>query len=69
MLKNYMHKRERYYAMLNDNRVVQPFAFGAEFVTENVTGTTRASCSLIMRILRSLRATSILLHLIASNLV
>jgi pimeloyl-ACP methyl ester carboxylesterase len=38
MLKNYMHKRERYYAMLNDNRVVQPFEFGAEFVAEHVNG-------------------------------
>ena len=38
MLKKYMHKRERYYAMLNDNRVVQPFEFGAEFVAEHVNG-------------------------------
>jgi hypothetical protein len=38
MLKNYMHKRERYYAMLNDNRVMQPFEFGAEFVSEHVNG-------------------------------
>ena len=38
MLKNYMHKRERHYAMLNDNRVVQPFEFGAEFVSEHVNG-------------------------------
>ena len=27
-----MHKRERYFAMLNDNRTVQPFGWGAEFV-------------------------------------
>jgi hypothetical protein len=33
-----MHKRERYFAMLNDNRVVQPFAFGAEFVADHVNG-------------------------------
>ena len=33
-----MHNRERYYAMLNDNRVVQPFEFGAEFVSEHVNG-------------------------------
>jgi hypothetical protein len=33
-----MHKRERYYAMLNDNRVVQPFEFGAEFVSDHVNG-------------------------------
>jgi len=32
MLKRYMHKRERYFAMLNDNRTVQPFEWGAEFV-------------------------------------
>ena len=38
MLKNYMHKRERYYAMLNDNRVVQPFEFGEEFISEHVNG-------------------------------
>jgi pimeloyl-ACP methyl ester carboxylesterase len=38
MLKWYMHRRERYFAMLNDNRVVLPFEFGAEFVTEHVNG-------------------------------
>ena len=38
MLKWYMHRRERYFAMLNDNRVVQPFAFGAEFVADHVNG-------------------------------
>lgn len=27
-----MHKRERYFAMLNDDRVVHPFAWGTEFV-------------------------------------
>jgi pimeloyl-ACP methyl ester carboxylesterase len=32
MLKKYFHKRERYYAMLNDNRVVRPFGWGTEFV-------------------------------------
>jgi pimeloyl-ACP methyl ester carboxylesterase len=32
MLKRYMHKRERHFAMLNDNRTVQPFEWGAEFV-------------------------------------
>ena len=31
MLKRYMHKRERYFAMLNDNRTVQPFAWGEDF--------------------------------------
>jgi len=38
MLKRYMHKRERYYAMLNDNRVVHPFGWGAEFVSDHVNG-------------------------------
>jgi hypothetical protein len=33
-----MHRRERYFAMLNDNRVVQPFAFGAEFVADHING-------------------------------
>ncbi len=27
-----MHKRERYFAMLNDNRVVSPFEWGTEFI-------------------------------------
>lgn len=26
-----MHKRERYFALLNDNRIVRPFEWGAEF--------------------------------------
>ncbi len=39
MLKRYMHKRERYFALLNDNRTVQPFGWGAEFVI-NGTRTT-----------------------------
>ena len=38
MLKNYMHKRERHYAMLNNNRVVQPFGWGTEFVSEHANG-------------------------------
>src|SRR6478672_6739007 len=38
MLKRYMHKRERHFAMLNDNRVVQPFGWGTEFVLEHVNG-------------------------------
>ncbi len=33
MLKRYMHNRERHLAMLNDNRSVQSFEWGAEFVT------------------------------------
>jgi hypothetical protein len=32
MLKRYMHARERHFAMLNDNRVVQPFEWGFEHV-------------------------------------
>lgn len=32
MLKRYMHERERHFAMLNDNRVVNPFGWGTEFV-------------------------------------
>ncbi|MDM7924357.1 MAG: hypothetical protein QUS14_18890, partial [Pyrinomonadaceae bacterium] len=32
MLKRIMHKRERHFAMLNDNRVVRPFEWGSEFV-------------------------------------
>jgi hypothetical protein len=35
MLKWYMHRRERYFAMLNDNRVVRPFDWGMEFVCGN----------------------------------
>ena len=32
MLKRYMHRRERHFAMLNDNRVVREFGWGTEFV-------------------------------------
>jgi pimeloyl-ACP methyl ester carboxylesterase len=39
MLKHYMHKRERHFAMLNDNRTVQTFEWGAEFVTDHPNGT------------------------------
>lgn len=38
MLKRYMHKRERYLAYLNDNRVARPFEWGIEFLKENVNG-------------------------------
>ena len=38
MLKRYMHRRERYFAMLNDNRVVRPFEWGTEFIKENPNG-------------------------------
>ncbi len=33
-----MHKRERYFAMLNDNRIVHPFGWGAEFIADNPNG-------------------------------
>ncbi len=38
MLKNYMHRRERYLAMLNDDRTVRPFAWGGEYVGFNTNG-------------------------------
>ena len=33
-----MHKRERHFAMLNDNRVVRPFEWGTEFITDHMNG-------------------------------
>ena len=38
MIKRYMHKRERYFAMLNDNRIVRPFEWGTEFITDRANG-------------------------------
>jgi hypothetical protein len=38
MLKRLMHKRERHFAFLNDNRVVHPFGWGLEFINENANG-------------------------------
>ena len=38
MLRRYMHKRERYFAMLNANRVVRDFEWGTELVKENANG-------------------------------
>jgi hypothetical protein len=38
MLKRYMHKRERYFAMLDDDRVVHPFEWGTEFITDSANG-------------------------------
>ncbi len=35
MLKRYMHKKERYHAMLEDNRVVRPFEWGTEYINGN----------------------------------
>ncbi len=38
MLRRYMHNRERYFAMLNANRVVREFGWGMEYVTKNSNG-------------------------------
>ncbi len=38
MIKRYMHNRERHLAMLNDNRVVHPFEWGTEFITNHANG-------------------------------
>jgi len=38
MLKRYMHKRERYHAFLEDNRVVHPFEWGTEYITDDAGG-------------------------------
>lgn len=38
MIRRYMHKRERHFAMLNDNRVVRPFEWGTEFITDYPNG-------------------------------
>jgi hypothetical protein len=38
MLKRYMHNRERYFAMRDDDRVVHPFAWGMEFLDPNANG-------------------------------
>ena len=38
MLKRYMHKRERHFAMLNDNRIVRDFGWGLEFVGKKPNG-------------------------------
>ncbi len=38
MFKRYMHKRERYFAMRDDNRIVRPFEWGMEFVVDNPNG-------------------------------
>lgn len=38
MLKRIMHKRERHFAMLNDNRVVRPFEWGTEFIPGHLNG-------------------------------
>lgn len=38
MLRRYIHRRERYLAMLNDDRIVRPFAWGGEFLGLNING-------------------------------
>lgn len=38
MLKRYMHRRERYFVELNDNRVVRPFEWGSEFISPDTAG-------------------------------
>lgn len=38
MLKRYMHKQERYHAMLDDNRVGHPFDWGVEYITDDPNG-------------------------------
>lgn len=38
MLKRYMHNRERYLATLDDNRRVQKFEWGTEFISEHANG-------------------------------
>ncbi len=37
-----MHKRERHFALLNDNRTVQPFEWGEEFVGTRTTSSASA---------------------------
>lgn len=39
MLRRYFHNRERHLAMHNDDRVVQEFGWGTEFVDPNANGT------------------------------
>lgn len=34
MLKRYMHSRERHFVMLNDNRVVRPFEWGCDYISD-----------------------------------
>jgi len=38
MLKRYMHNKERHFAMLDDNRVSQPFEWGTEYITDHSNG-------------------------------
>ena len=38
MLKRYMHSREREHAMRDDNRIVRPFEWGTEYITDHANG-------------------------------
>jgi hypothetical protein len=38
MLKRYMHRRERHFAMLNDNRIVREFSWGLEYIGAPASG-------------------------------
>ncbi len=38
MLKRYMHNKEREFAMREDNRVVRPFEWGTEYITDHANG-------------------------------
>ena len=38
MLKRYMHKKERDHAMRDDNRIVRPFEWGTEYITDHPNG-------------------------------
>ena len=38
MLKRYMHNREREHAMRDDNRIVRPFEWGTEYITDHANG-------------------------------
>jgi len=38
MIKRYFHNREKHFAMLNDNRVIRPFEWGTEFITDKPNG-------------------------------
>ena len=36
--KNYMHRRERWYHQLDNNRLVRPFEWGLEYIVDHVNG-------------------------------
>ncbi len=38
MIKRWMHDRERHFAFLDNNRIVRPFEWGTEFITEDPNG-------------------------------